>query len=182
MTKITFLRKSGVHYIQGMVVAEWFRIFPSAIFKSKYLNIQNCNSASNFVWTCNLVLRTVGRTQTDCIWEQMLKIKLYIRWKEKQEAGANCIMRSLIICTSWQMLLGWSKKKYKMRETCHTWERRGMHAGFWWETLHKTGCLEELNTDGRIITKQTLQSRMGKCTIYSPGSRHEPLWTQVTHI
>jgi len=70
MTKITFLRKSGIHYIQGMTVAVWFRIFPSAVFKSKDLNIQNCNSASNSLWICNFVSHTVGRTQADCIWEQ----------------------------------------------------------------------------------------------------------------
>jgi hypothetical protein len=70
MTKITFLRKSGVNYIQGMVIAGWFRILPSAIFKSKDLNIQNCNSESNFLWTCNLVSHTEGRTQADCISEQ----------------------------------------------------------------------------------------------------------------
>jgi len=62
-----------------------------------------------------------------------------------------------------------------MSETCQTWERRGMHTGFWWETLHKKGCLEELNTDGRIIIKQILQSRMGKCKMDSPGSRYKLL-------
>jgi len=35
-----------------------------------------------------------------------------------------------------------------MSETCHTWERRGMQTGFWWETLYKTGCLEELTQMG----------------------------------
>jgi len=82
ISKITFLRKSRVYYIQGMVVSVWFRIFPSAIFKSKDLNIQNCNSAPNFLWTCNLVSHTVGRTQADCIEKWMLKINLYLRWKE----------------------------------------------------------------------------------------------------
>jgi len=66
-------------------------------------------------------------------------------------------MRSLIICTSLQMLLQRSKKKYKMSETCHTWERRGMHTGFWWENLHKTGCLLEPNTDRRIIIKHLIK-------------------------
>jgi hypothetical protein len=57
----------------------------------------------------------------------------------------------------------------------HTWERRGMHSGIWWENLHKTDCLEELNIDVRIIIKQILQSSKGRSKLDSPGSRYELL-------
>jgi hypothetical protein len=46
---------------------------------------------------------------------------------------------------------------------------------FWWENLHKMDCLEELNTDVRIIIKQILQSSIGKCKLGPPDSRYELL-------
>jgi hypothetical protein len=50
----------------------------------------------------------------------------------------------------------------------HAWERREMHAKFWWEIPQERDLLEDMDTDGRIIIKLISKKRNG-CELKSSG-------------
>ena len=48
-----------------------------------------------------------------------------------QGSWENYIMRSLIICTLYQILFGWSHREWEGQGTQHVWGRVEVYTGFW---------------------------------------------------
>jgi hypothetical protein len=66
-------------------------------------------------------------------------------------------MRSFIFCTPPQILLGESNQgEWGERGMWHTWERRGMGTGFWWESQKERDDLEDRGVDGRMGSEWSL--------------------------
>jgi len=61
-------------------------------------------------------------------------------------------MRSCMICTPYQTLLGYQIKENVMARACGTY-RETIHTWCWWGNLYETEHLEDLEVDGRIILK-----------------------------
>jgi len=72
-----------------------------------------------------------------------------------QEIVENCVMRSLMICTSPQVLrvLELSKRgSSNLRGMWHTWERGETHTVFWWGNPERNSLLERTGRRRNNIT------------------------------
>jgi hypothetical protein len=76
--------------------------------------------------------------------------------------GKNYIMRSLMICTANQILLGDSIEKNEMDGACSAYEeKREACTGFWWGNLRERDNLGEPGVDGRIILRWIFSKWVG---------------------
>jgi hypothetical protein len=72
-------------------------------------------------------------------------------WPLVHEVGDDCLMRSFITCTLYQMLLGWQVKEDEMGRACST--------KFWFENLKVRDSLWRLGIDGRITLEWMLRKQ-----------------------
>ena len=70
-----------------------------------------------------------------------------------QGSWENYIMRSLIICTLYQILFGWSHREWEGQGTQHFWGRVEGIRDFGWGNLRERSHLEDPGTDASIILR-----------------------------
>jgi len=90
--------------------------------------------------------------EKDTDWVRVTEKRATRRRERKwHEAGENCILRNVIVCTLHKILLGWPIKDDEIRGKQDAWERREKHTKFYWENLK--------HRDGRIILKWILNKQ-----------------------
>jgi hypothetical protein len=63
-------------------------------------------------------------------------------------------MRSLMICTPHQILLGDQIVKNEMGRACRTYGENEAYTGFWWGNLSERDHLQDPGVDERIILRR----------------------------
>ena len=80
----------------------------------------------------------------------------------RDELTVDCIMRIFVICTSHQMLLGWSYEEVSFAGHVARVGEGKARTGCWWGDLRARDHLEDPDVDRRIILKRILKKSFGR--------------------